>query len=81
MLGGPNEIVEIDESMFSRVKHFRGKDMHLMSKKRQLWVFGMKSRKNRKLVLKVVQARNAATLLRICLEVLSIPTCGRHIIS
>jgi transposase-like protein len=60
MLGGQNEIVEIDESMFSKVKHFRGKDMHLMSKRRQLWVFGMK-----KVVLNVVQARNAATLLKI----------------
>jgi len=33
-LGGKNVIVEIDESMFARVKHHRGKDL----KRKQIWV-------------------------------------------
>ncbi len=39
-LGGDGKIVEIDESMFAKVKHFKGKDLQ----RRQLWVFGMKER-------------------------------------
>jgi transposase-like protein len=60
-LGGEDEIIEIDESMFQRVKHYRGKDL----KRKQLWVFGMKQRSNKKSILLVVRARNAATLLKI----------------
>ena len=48
LLGGPGKIVEIDESMFSKIKHHRGKDMKKMSKKEQLWVFGMKERESGK---------------------------------
>jgi transposase-like protein len=61
LLGGEDEIVEIDESMFQRVKHHRGKDL----KRKQLWVFGLKLRSNKKGLLIVVRARNAATLLKI----------------
>ena len=48
LLGGPGKIIEIDESMFSKVKHHRGKDMKKMKKNEQLWVFGMKERESGK---------------------------------
>ena len=39
-IGGLNKIVEIDESLFVRVKHNRGSDMH----RQQVWIFGMYER-------------------------------------
>jgi transposase-like protein len=55
------EIVEIDESMFKKVKHFRGKDL----RSKQLWVFGLKQRSGGQNLLFLVKARNAETLLKI----------------
>ena len=49
-LGGKSKIVEIDESMYARVKHFKGKDLQYMSKKKQLWV-----------ILKYVQSKKLIT--------------------
>lgn len=39
-LGGLGRIVEIDESLFAKVKHYKGKDLQ----RKQVWVFGMKER-------------------------------------
>jgi len=61
VLGGDGKIVEIDESMFARVKHHRGKDL----KRKQYWVFGLKERDTGKTYMEIVSARNAATLLSI----------------
>ena len=37
-LGGEGKILEIDESMYARVKHWRVKDFKYLKKNRQLWV-------------------------------------------
>ena len=39
-LGGAGRVVEIDESLFIRVKHHKGKDL----KREQVWIFGMYER-------------------------------------
>ena len=36
-LGGSNQSVQIDESLFAKVKHHVGKDLS----RKQVWVFGM----------------------------------------
>ena len=67
-IGGLNKIVEIDESLFVRVKHNRGSDMH----RQQVWIFGMYERPDpdqprdpRKVLFFKVATRDATTLLNI----------------
>lgn len=62
ILGGPNKIVEIDESLYSKVKYNRGKDL----RRAQVWVFGLVERgDNAKCYMEIVPNREALTLLNI----------------
>jgi transposase len=63
-LGGLNSIVEIDESLFAKVKYHRGKDL----KRKQVWVFGLVDRKTKKVYFEIVPDRTGATLLAIICE-------------
>ena len=60
-VGGEGKIVEIDESLYVKVKHWKGKDM----RKEQVWVFGMLDRKTGKIYFELVKKRDADTLLKI----------------
>ena len=60
-LGGDGEIVEIDESLFARVKHYKGKDL----RRKQIWVFGLVERRTSKVYFQIVPDRSAETLLAI----------------
>ncbi|CAF1013962.1 unnamed protein product [Brachionus calyciflorus] len=61
ILGGSNQVVEIDESMFVRVKHNRGKDL----KRERIWVFGLYERGTSRCLFFEVPKRNAVNLLSI----------------
>ncbi|CAF0934340.1 unnamed protein product [Brachionus calyciflorus] len=63
-LGGKNSIVEIDESLFGKVKYNRGKDL----RKKQVWVFGLIERNTKKCYVQVVKDRTAQTLLSVIYE-------------
>ena len=39
-MGGPGKIVEIDESLYAKVKHSKGKDLM----RPQVWTFGLVQR-------------------------------------
>jgi transposase-like protein len=78
-IGGEGKIIEIDESLFARVKHNRGKAL----KRKQIWVFGMLERDSRKCIFYVVEDRKAGTLLplirkHVCLVYWYIQICGKH---
>ncbi|CAF1078095.1 unnamed protein product, partial [Brachionus calyciflorus] len=68
-LGGFGRIVEIDESMYAKVKHWVGKDLG----KETIWVFGLVERRpvdaseedDSKCYMEIVEDREAATLLNI----------------
>ncbi|CAF1090388.1 unnamed protein product [Brachionus calyciflorus] len=61
-LGGIGKIVEIDESLVSKVKYNRGKGL----KKKQIWMFGLVERcPNGRCYIEIVPDRKAETLLRI----------------
>lgn len=53
-IGGENTVVEIDESVFNKVKYNKGKDLVHYKKEKQLWVFGMKSRADNKVLFQVI---------------------------
>ena len=55
------KVIEIDESLFARVKHHRGKDLM----RSQVWVFGMRERNSNYCVFYVVKNRTADELLPI----------------
>ncbi|GFU56455.1 putative isxo2-like transposase domain protein [Trichonephila clavipes] len=57
MLGDPDVIVEIDESMFGKRKHNRGKRV------KGTWVFGVIERSTNKCLFHVVQNKSKDTLL------------------
>jgi hypothetical protein len=57
VLGGRNMVVEIDESLFIKVKHFKGKDLA----RPQVWVFGMHERDTKRLLFLAVPKRNPVT--------------------
>ena len=62
LLGGPGKIVEIDESLYARVKFNKGKDL----KKAQIWVFGLVERGDvSRCYMTIVPDREATTLLNI----------------
>ncbi|CAF0765448.1 unnamed protein product [Brachionus calyciflorus] len=64
-LGDTGRIVEIDESMYCKVKHWKGKDLG----REQVWVFGLVERLNSdnesKFCLEIVKNRDALTLIKI----------------
>ncbi|CAF0826290.1 unnamed protein product [Brachionus calyciflorus] len=60
-LGGKNKIVEIDESLFIKFKHFKGKDL----KRPQVWVFRMHERDSNQTLFVIVKIRDAFTLLNV----------------
>ncbi|CAF1088466.1 unnamed protein product [Brachionus calyciflorus] len=64
-LGGLGKIIEIDESLYAKLKHGKGKDL----KRPNVWVFGLVQRKdsstNGSCYLQVVPNREAETLLSI----------------
>jgi len=60
-LGGPGHIVEIDESLFAKVKYNRGKDLW----RKQVWVFGLVDRITGEIYFEIVPDRTAETLLNV----------------
>ncbi|CAF1014941.1 unnamed protein product [Brachionus calyciflorus] len=61
VLGGNGVVVEIDESLFVRVKHNKGKDL----KRDQVWVFGLYERDTTRCLFFVVVKRDAVNLLNL----------------
>jgi transposase-like protein len=65
IIGGEGRIVEIDESLFIKVKHNRGRDM----RREKVWVFGLYERATedqpKRVLFFQVEARDAVTLLNI----------------
>lgn len=60
-LGGPGQTVEIDETLVAKIKYNRGNGL----KRKQLWMFGLVCRNDRKCHLEIVPNRKAETLLAI----------------
>jgi hypothetical protein len=65
VLGGEGKIVEIDESLFVKVKHHKGKDL----RRPQVWVFGLTERESvgnkKRALFVVVPKRDGKTLLNV----------------
>lgn len=54
-MGGKGKVVEIDESLFVKVKHWKGKDL----KRKQVWIFGLTERgENGKVYMQIVGKRD-----------------------
>ena len=60
VLGGHNRVIEIDKSLFVKVKHLKGKDLV----PKQVWIFGMYERPLDVLFVEV-PSRDARTLLNV----------------
>jgi hypothetical protein len=78
-LGGRNQTIQIDESIFAKVKHFVGKDLV----RKQVWVFRMVDVKPDQIYFECVKDRTAQTLLSVIydhLGVVLIPIVMLHII-
>jgi transposase-like protein len=60
-IGGPGHVIQIDESLFARVKHNVGKDL----RRKQVWNFGLTDTKTGEAYMEIVPDRTAKTLLRI----------------
>ncbi|CAF1073400.1 unnamed protein product [Brachionus calyciflorus] len=60
-LGGEGKVVEIDESLFVKVKHNKGKDL----KRPQIWVFGLYERGTKLVLFIIVPKRDAYNLLNV----------------
>ena len=58
-LGGKSKVVEIDESLYARVKHNVGKDLS----RKQVWCFGLVDRVSGSCYLHIVPNRTAQVLL------------------
>ena len=64
-IGGNGKVVEIDESLVSKVKYNRGKGL----KKKQIWMFGLVEREmNGRCYIETVPDRKAETLLKIIFD-------------
>ncbi|CAF1034829.1 unnamed protein product [Brachionus calyciflorus] len=61
ILGGNGQVIEIDESLFVRVKHGKGKDL----KRERIWVFVMYERGSSRCLFFFVQKRDAVNLLNL----------------
>ncbi|CAF0950111.1 unnamed protein product [Brachionus calyciflorus] len=66
LLGGVGKIIEIDESLYAKVKHWTGKDLQ----RPQVWVFGLVERndsdeRSSQCYMQVVKDREANTLVPI----------------
>jgi hypothetical protein len=61
VVGGNRMVVEIDESLFVKVKHHKGKDL----KRPLVWVFGIYESETKRVLFFVVPSRDAFTLLNI----------------
>ena len=58
VIGGAGVVVEIDESLFTKIKHNRGRQLKI----KRIWVFGAIERDTRKCLFFVVNNRKKETL-------------------
>ncbi len=66
-IGGPDQVVEIDESVFSKRKYHRGRVV------KETWVFGGINRNNKEeMFVEIVPDRTKETLLEVCTLTLSL---------
>lgn len=66
VVGGPGRVVEIDESLFMKVKYGKGKDCeHKRNTTEKVWVFGMYERSTTRCLFFIVKKRDAVNLLNI----------------
>ena len=59
VIGGPGKIVEIDESLFTKIKHNRGRQFKI----KRIWVFGAIERGTKKCLFFVVKKETLFDLI------------------